>query len=165
MEQIYSLIFRLKNWGSEGRRECPPKFYSSLASGSRTTPEPWIRRSCPLTKTQNHRKPSCNINHFRLKGKTMNYVKIGLRGCPYLKRLLTYFGGQRVPWGLAVSSPPCLPSPLHACTPSTGRPGELSYLDFALSEPHPPAHPLLLHRYGWVSGHRNAFESGSPHFP
>lgn len=73
-------------------------------------------------------------------------------------------GGQRVPRGQEASCATCLNSPLGADAPSSCRAGRLSHLGSVSSEPHLPGRPLL-HRCGWASGHRNAFESGSPHFP
>lgn len=89
----------------------------------------------------------------------MNCMEISLRGYYFLKDLLKYLGGSVCPED---KKPHALPALI--LLRASGRAGKLSYLGSVSSEPHLQGHPLL-HRYGWVSGHRNAFESGSPHFP
>lgn len=60
---------------------------------------------------------------------------------------------------------PCHPLPSAlACSSSTSPDGAWPYLGSELSDSPPPGHPPL-HRCGWVTGHRNASGSGSPHSP
>lgn len=120
MEQVYSPIFGLQNWGSERLRDWPQSPTALwLVDHGQVTPEPWLRGSGPFTKKT---KPQETFRqHKSHKTQRQNYEphKIGLRNCPFLKRLQKYSGGSCVAGGLDVSSPTCCHCPLCAHAPSS----------------------------------------------
>lgn len=151
-------IINLRFRKTEGR---PLTSYSSLVSNS-------LALSQGLMSFYQKRKPQETFRHHKsLMTQKQNYelYENQPQGLLLLEEALEIFGGgQHVPRGQEASCATCLNSPLGADAPSSCRAGRLSHLGSVSSEPHLPGRPLL-HRCGWASGHRNAFESGSPHFP